>query len=292
MPGSSPYQGSRTNVRPTSAPASVRVPSSPYRRRNAPTRTRSASPRRAARPASSPRPGSAPSRVRYSPAKLPKKPSTRSKKKGSGFMRRLVTGLAILSGASLTRGPRNQVRMGGNANRPQETRMMPYTGHRHVVFAAPGVYNVPSLPIRVINEPLVRSGNISSLERKLLPGRVIGVNAARAKPVYLREGKAGPILVGFQPGISPEQARVLISRGYKFSNRNLQSQVMHGRLINPNAGSLNNRTKQMLTRAQLNGKTGLNAYPASLQTRIRGMTKKIVGFGAIVPQGPPKALAK
>ena len=291
MPGSVPYQGSRTNVRPTSAPASVRVPSSPYRRRNAPTRTRSVSPRRAARPGSSPRPGSAQARVRYSAAKLPKKNRARPKK-GSGFMRRLVTGLAILSGASLTQGPRNYVRMGGKANRPQETRVMPYTGHRHVVFAAPGVYNVPSLPVRVINEPLVRSGNISSLDRKLLPGRVIGVNAAQAKPVYLREGKAGPILVGFQPGISPEQARVLISRGYKFSNRNLQSQVMHGRLINPNARSLNNRTKQMLTRAQLNGKTGLNAYPASLQTRIRGMTKKIAGFGAIVPQGPPKALAK
>ena len=207
-------------------------------------------------------------------------------------MRRLVTGLAILSGASLTQGPRNQVRMGGIANRPQETRVMPYTGHRHVVFAVPGVYNVPSLPIRVINEPLVRSGNISSLERKLLPGRVIGVNAARAKPVYLREGKVGSVLVGFKPGISPEQARVLISRGYKFSSRNLQNNVMHGRLINPNAGSLNNPTKQMLTRAQLTGKTGLNAYPASLRGRIRSLANKHTGFGAIVPQGPPKALAK
>ena len=201
-------------------------------------------------------------------------------------MRRLVTGLAILSGASLTQGPRNQVRMGGKANRPQETRVMPYTGHRHVVFAAPGVYNVPSLPAQIINQPVSRAWAVTStVNRKLMPGRIIGKNAAKAKPVYLRNGKVGSVLVGFKPGITPEQAHFLLSRGYKFSSRNLQNNVMHGRLIQPNTSVVNNQTRQMFIRAQLTGKTGLNAYPASLRGRIRSLANKHTGFGAIVPSG-------
>lgn len=293
MPGSAPYQGPRKNGRPTSAPASVRVPSNPFRKRNTPKYTRSASPRRPVRPTSSPRPSSAPGRIKYSVVR-PKTAKAKPKKKGPGrFMRGLVTGLALLSGTRLAQGPRNQVRMGGLPSRPPETRLMRYTGHRQVVFAAPGVYNVPVLPSRVVNEPILGyKAVLGSLERKLMPGRIIGKNLAKAKPVYLSHGKYGAVLVGFKPGITPEQAHFLMSRGYRFSNKNLQSNVMHARLVEPNAGLINKQTQKMLALAQLNGKTGLNAYAGPLRHRIRGLGNKILGFGAIVPQGGQKSLPK
>lgn len=293
MPGSASYRGPRKNERPISAPASVRVPSNPYRKRNTPTRTRSVSPRRPVRVANSHRPGSAPGRIRYSSARpKPKTAKALPKKKGPGrFMRGLVTGLALLSGARLAQGPRNQVRMGGLPSRPLETRIMPYTGHRHVVFAAPSVYNVHRLPVQLIDEPSSKYKTVlGNLQRKLMPGRIIGRNIVKAKPVYLRNGRQGSVLVGFKPGITPEQAHFLMSRGYKFSNRNLQSNVMHARIIDPNAKLLNNQTKQMLLRAQMTGKTGLNAYPASLRYRVRNLRNKILGFGAIVPLEGQKSL--
>lgn len=210
-----------------------------------------------------------------------------------------MTGLALISGARLAQGPRNQVRAGGRTSGPPETRLMPYTGHRHWkgTHLPPSVYNAPGdFPV-IINQPTsrVRLPVKSTFNRKVLPGYTITANAAKAQPVYIRPTHVGSVhnddrlLVGFKPGITPEHARLLESRGYTFSNRNLREKVKGGELVNPNTSLLNSQRQHELRARLSEGKTGLNAYPGWLRSQIGKLARRYTGFSAIVP-GNRKAL--
>jgi hypothetical protein len=175
---------------------------------------------------------------------------------------------------------------------------MRYTGHRHVVFGAPGVYNVPNLPTQIINQPTSRVRTVkTSFNRKVLPGYTITANFAKARPVYIRPTHVASVhnddrlLVGFKPGITPEQARILESRGYTFSNRNLREKVKKGEIINPNTSLLNSQRQHELRARLSEGKTGLNAYPGWLRSQVGKLARRYTGFAAIVP-GNRKALPK
>jgi hypothetical protein len=128
-------------------------------------------------------------------------------------------------------------------------------------------YSVVEVPRS--NTPFFKG--ISAIERKLAPGGVIGQDLVKARPVYVSWGKAGPIRVGLVPRITPEQARVLESRGFRF-DRNIKSKVMHGIPINPNL-NLNAPTLRLLEAARNNGRRGLNVYPPALRPKIKNMLK-------------------
>lgn len=284
----------RTPERPVSAPASARVPTTPYTKRSPPKFTRSLSPRKN-RSASPPRARSAPANIR---GPSPRRPSPRraspprKKTRGYGRLARgLVSMLAFTSLLGGAYGPRNGPRVGGRPNRPQETRLMPYRNYKGPYHTS--IYNINQFPVSVINYPRMKGENqlFSSIERKMAPGKVIGKNIVKARPVYLRSSKYGPVLVGMSPPITPEQARMLLSRGFKFSTKNIQNKVLRGELVDPNM-NLNVNTRRMLEDASALGKRGINAYPRHLQGQIRKLKATNPYLGTFEPAYKTKALPK
>ena len=284
----------RTPERPVSAPASARVPATPYTKRSSPKFTRSLSPRKN-RSASLPRARSAPANIRGSSPRRPsprRASSPRKKTRGYGRLARgLVSMLAFTSLLGGAYGPRNGSRVGGRPNRPQETRIMPYRNYKGPYHTS--IYNINEFPVSVINSPRMKGESqlFSSIERKMAPGKVIGKNIVKAKPVYLRSSKYGPVLVGMTPPITPEQARILLSRGFKFSTKNIQNKVLRGELVDPNM-NLNVNTQRMLEDARAQGKRGINAYPRHLQGQIRKLKATNPYLGTFEPAYEIKALTK
>ena len=232
-------------------------------------RTRSASLPRVVNRISPAKTRSAPAAVRTSPRRrLKSAPQSRYGRIARSLTSLLALGAAL--GGAQVNTPRNQPRMGGRSG-PYETRVAPYRAYSGPYHHS--IYNVGPLgslavEVRRANEPFFKG--ISSIERKLAPGAVIGKNLVKARPVYVSMGKAGPILVGMAPRITPEQARVLISRGFKF-NKNVRSNVMRGAIINPNL-NVNLATQRMLISGLKKGKHGINVYPEA----IRGKITKLV----------------
>lgn len=250
--------------------------------------TRSASVHRSVKRLSSPKTRSAPAAVRTSPVRRPSS-AKKAKARGSRLARSL-TGLLALSaalGGARVNAPRNQPRMGGPGG-PVETRVATYSGYHGPYYHS--TFNTGPLSNRSLAVEVPRSNTpffkgISAIERKLAPGGVIRQNLVKARPVYVSWGKAGPIRVGLVPRITPEQARVLESRGFRF-DRNIKSKVMQGIPVNPNL-NLNAPTLRLLESARNSGRRGLNVYPPGLRPKIRNMLKANPYMVTFEPKGKP-----
>jgi hypothetical protein len=255
--------------------------------------TRSASVHRSVNRLSSPKTRSAPAAVRLSPVRRAQTVK-KSKPRSASRLARSLTGLlalgAALGGARVST-PSNQPRMGGPGG-PPETRVASYSGYHgpyyHSTFRT-GPLSNRSLAVEVPRSYTPFFKGISEIERKLAPGGVIGQNLVKARPVYVSWGKTGPVHVGLVPRITPEQARVLESRGFRF-HRNIKSKVMHGVPINPNL-NLNAQTIRLLEAARNTGRRGLNVYPPALRPKIKSMLKAnpyMVTFEPTVRRSLPK----
>jgi hypothetical protein len=178
--------------------------------------------------------------------------------------------------------------MGGAAGGQVETRLVRYSGYTPYYHST---INTGPLSNRSLVVEVPRSSNapffkgIAAIERKLAPGGVIGQNLAKARPVYISWGKGGPVLVGLKPGITPEQARVLESRGFRLS-KNIKTKVMRGIPINPNL-NLNAPTLRLLEEARNNGRRGLNVFPKVLHKQIKTALKANPYMVTFEPTGKP-----
>lgn len=251
--------------------------------------TRSASVHRSVNRLSPAKTRSAPAAVRTSPVRRRslKKAKPRSV---SGRLARSLTSLLALSaalGGARVNTPRNQPRVGG-AGGQVETRVARYTGYTPYYHST---INTGPLSNRSLVVEVPRSSNapffkgIAAIEHKLAPGGVIGQNIAKARPVYISWGKGGPVLVGLKPGITPEQARVLESRGFRFS-KNIRTKVMKGIPVNPNL-NLNAPTLRLLEEARNNGRRGLNVFPKVLHKQIKHALKANPYMVTFEPTGKP-----
>ena len=252
--------------------------------------TRSASVHRSVKRLSAPKTRSAPAAVRTSPVRRPSSAKKAKPRSVSGRLARSLTRLLALSaalGGARVNTPRNQPRMGGPGG-PVESRVATYSGYHgpyyHSTFST-GPLSNRSLAVEVPRSSTPFFKGISAIERKLAPGGVIGENLVKARPVYVSWGKAGPIRVGLVPRITPEQARVLESRGFKF-HRNIKSKVMQGIPVNPNL-NLNAPTLRLLESARNSGRRGLNVYPPGLRPKIRNMLKANPYMVTFEPKGKP-----
>lgn len=251
--------------------------------------TRSASVHRSLKRLSPPKTRSAPAAVRTSPVRRPS--SVKAKPRSvSGRLARSLTSLLALSaalGGARVNTPRNQPRVGG-AGGHVETRLARYSGYTPYYHTT---FNTGPLSNRSLAVEVPRSSNapffkgIAAIERKLAPGGVIGQNIAKARPVYISWGKGGPILVGLKPGITPEQARILESRGFRIS-KNIKTKVMKGIPVNPNL-NLNTPTLRLLEEARNNGRRGLNVFPKVLHKQIKSALKANPYMVTFEPTGKP-----
>ena len=253
--------------------------------------TRSASLHRSLKRLSPPKTRSAPAAVRTSPVRRPSSAKKAKPRSVSSRLARSLTSLLALSaalGGARVNTPRNQPRVGG-AGGHVETRLARYTGYHGPYYHS--TFNTGPLSNRSLAVEVPRSSNtpffkgIAAIERKLAPGGVIGQNLAKARPVYVSWGKGGPVLVGLKPGITPEQARVLESRGFRIS-KNIKTKVMKGIPVNPNL-NLNTGTLRLLEEARNNGRRGLNVFPKVLHKQIKSALKANPYMVTFEPTGKP-----